>query len=79
MQSTAGVPELDREGWTGNDFVRDFHIDYTLLLENLVDPDHGLYAHQVRRPISAHATLVTCELGHCSYGRSGTAFYRQLV
>lgn len=30
-----------------NDFIRDFHIDYTLLLENLMDPDHGLFAHQV--------------------------------
>jgi len=41
-----GVSELDREGWVANDFIRDFHIDYTLLLENLMDPDHGLFAHQ---------------------------------
>jgi phenylpropionate dioxygenase-like ring-hydroxylating dioxygenase large terminal subunit len=43
----AGVPELDRDGWITNDFVRDFDVDYTLLLENLHDPDHGLFAHQV--------------------------------
>ena len=78
------MPELDREGWTANDFVRDFDIDYTLLLENLVDPDHGLYAHQVRHPAArtpAPMHLLTCELGHStsSPGRDGTACYRQLV
>ena len=26
--------------------MRDFPIDFTLLLENLSDPDHGLFAHQ---------------------------------
>lgn len=42
------LPELDDlKGWTSDDFVRDFDIDYTLLLENLADPDHGLFAHQV--------------------------------
>lgn len=44
----AGVPELDRDGWITNDFMRDFDVDYTLLLENLHDPDHGLFAHQAR-------------------------------
>lgn len=29
-----------------DDFVRDMPVDYTLLVENLVDPDHGLFAHQ---------------------------------
>lgn len=41
------VPELDKKGWVADDFVRDFDVDYTLLLENLADPDHGLFAHQV--------------------------------
>ncbi|KAL0031373.1 hypothetical protein WJX79_007208 [Trebouxia sp. C0005] len=40
------LPELDKEGWTSDDFVRDMPVDYTLLVENLLDPDHGLYAHQ---------------------------------
>jgi hypothetical protein len=44
--NAAGVPELERDGWITNDFVRDFDVDYTLLLENLHDPDHGLFAHQ---------------------------------
>lgn len=34
----AGIPELDQEGWTTDDFVRDFPVDYSLLLENLTDP-----------------------------------------
>ncbi|DBA95205.1 TPA: hypothetical protein ACH3X3_013107 [Trebouxia sp. C0006] len=40
------LPELDEENWTSDDFVRDMPVDYTLLVENLLDPDHGLYAHQ---------------------------------
>jgi hypothetical protein len=46
IPSPAGLPELDQPGWTSDDFVRDFPIDFTLLLENLSDPDHGLFAHQ---------------------------------
>ena len=34
----AVLPELDQEGWTSDDFVRDMPVDYTLLLENLLDP-----------------------------------------
>ena len=34
----AVLPELDREGWTSDDFVRDMPVDYTLLVENLLDP-----------------------------------------
>ena len=29
-----------------DDFVRDMPIDYTLLVENVADPDHGVFAHQ---------------------------------
>ncbi|KAK9804097.1 hypothetical protein WJX73_007161 [Symbiochloris irregularis] len=46
MDTIVGLPELDREGWVSDDFVRDMPVDYTLLVENLVDPDHGLFAHQ---------------------------------
>jgi phenylpropionate dioxygenase-like ring-hydroxylating dioxygenase large terminal subunit len=42
------LPEMEGEGWTSDDFVRDFDVDYTLIMENLMDPDHGLFAHQVR-------------------------------
>lgn len=34
----AVLPELDLEGWTSDDFVRDMPVDYTLLVENLLDP-----------------------------------------
>ena len=35
---SAVLPELDEEGWTSDDFVRDMPVDYTLLVENLLDP-----------------------------------------
>lgn len=45
------LPELSNEetakGWAVLSFARDFPIDYSLLLENLTDPDHGLFAHQM--------------------------------
>lgn len=44
------LPEMEGEGWTSDDFVRDFDVDYTLIMENLMDPDHGLFAHQVTFP-----------------------------
>lgn len=41
------LPELDSAGWVSNDFVRDFvGIDSSLLIHNVADPDHGLFAHQ---------------------------------
>ncbi|KAL0049294.1 hypothetical protein WJX82_010688 [Trebouxia sp. C0006] len=40
------LPELDEENWTSDDFVRDMPVDYTLLVENLLDPDHGLHDKQ---------------------------------
>ena len=39
------VPEIDLEGFLVNPFVRDFPVDWTLLIENIMDPDHGLFAH----------------------------------
>ena len=36
------LPELDEEGWTTDDFVRDMPVDYTLLIENLLDPGRCL-------------------------------------
>ena len=64
----AGLPELDREGWTSDDFVRDMPVDFTLLLENVADPDHGVFAHQspILDSFSAsaeHAMRVTHEPG----------------
>lgn len=41
-----GLPELDEPGWTSDDFIRDFPVDFTLVLENVADPDHGVFAHQ---------------------------------
>jgi len=41
------LPQLDQGGWVADDYVRDFPLDYTLLAENVMDPDHGLFAHQV--------------------------------
>lgn len=38
----AGLPELDEPGWTSDDFIRDFPVDFTLVLENVGDPDHGM-------------------------------------
>ena len=40
------MPELDEPGWTSDDFIRDFPVDFTLVLENVADPDHGIFAHQ---------------------------------
>ena len=42
----AGLPELDEPGWTSDDFIRDFPVDFSLVLENVADPDHGIFAHQ---------------------------------
>ncbi|CAL5227269.1 g10200 [Coccomyxa viridis] len=44
--SIVGLPELDEPGWTSDDFIRDFPVDFTLVLENVADPDHGIFAHQ---------------------------------
>ena len=46
MCGAAVLPQLDEPGWTSDDFVRDMPVDFTLLLENLADPDHGIFAHQ---------------------------------
>jgi len=40
------VPELDEPGYRMVPAVRDFPIDWSILLENIMDPDHGLFAHQ---------------------------------
>lgn len=41
------VPEMEETGFTTTTIVRDFPIDYSILLENILDPDHGLFAHGV--------------------------------
>jgi len=41
------LPEMEAgSGWSFTPFVRDFPIDYSVLVENITDPDHGLFAHQ---------------------------------
>lgn len=64
----AVLPELDAPGWTSDDFVRDMPVDFTLLLENLSDPDHGLFAHQTASfdsfaASAAHPMSVSTEPG----------------
>jgi phenylpropionate dioxygenase-like ring-hydroxylating dioxygenase large terminal subunit len=41
------IPEIDIDGFSTTTVVRDFPIDYSILLENILDPDHGLFAHGV--------------------------------
>lgn len=41
------IPEID-EGYRVTPVVRDFPIDWTLLIENIMDPDHGLFAHSAK-------------------------------
>lgn len=40
------VPEMSLPGYKYVGAVRDFPVDYSLLVENVLDPDHGLFAHQ---------------------------------
>lgn len=39
------VPEIDMPGYKTQVVVRDFPIDWTVLMENIMDPDHGYFAH----------------------------------
>lgn len=39
------IPEIDMEGYKTTLTIRDFPIDWTVLIENIMDPDHGLFAH----------------------------------
>lgn len=41
------IPEIDQPGFRMIPTVRDFPIDFSILLENIMDPDHGLFAHGV--------------------------------
>jgi len=42
------IPELDLDGFKiQGEQVRDFYeVDWTILIENIMDPDHGIFAHQ---------------------------------
>jgi len=44
------VPEIEKDGFrTTAKVFRDFpDVDWTVLLENIMDPDHGLFAHQAK-------------------------------
>ena len=48
------LPELDDEGWTSDDFVRDMPVDYTLLVENLLDPGMPSCARITAETIAPH-------------------------
>jgi phenylpropionate dioxygenase-like ring-hydroxylating dioxygenase large terminal subunit len=39
------IPEMDMDEFRVTRVVRDFPIDWSILLENIMDPDHGLFAH----------------------------------
>lgn len=39
------VPEIDMKEYKTQIAVRDFPIDWTVLMENIMDPDHGYFAH----------------------------------
>jgi len=39
------VPEIDMAGYKTQIAIRDFPIDWTVLMENIMDPDHGYFAH----------------------------------
>jgi hypothetical protein len=39
------IPEMDEPDYKVSTIIRDFPIDWSILLENILDPDHGLFAH----------------------------------
>ena len=39
------IPEIDMDGYKVTRAIRDFPIDWTVLMENIMDPDHGYFAH----------------------------------
>jgi len=45
LLSPPTIPEMDMEGYKSTCAVRDFPIDWTVLTENILDPDHGYFAH----------------------------------
>ena len=60
---SAVLPELDEEGWTSDDFVRDMPVDYTLLVENLLDPGWLL----CKLSYAAHSTALPMLAGWCTF------------
>jgi len=59
------IPEIDKEGYKVVPIVRDFPVDWTILLENIMDPDHGLFAHGAKGfdfySASSHAPVTVKE------------------
>ena len=39
------IPEMDQSEFKVTTTVRDFPIDWSILVENILDPDHGIFAH----------------------------------
>jgi len=42
------VPEMDDPAYKYTAAVRDLPLDYSILVENILDPDHGVFAHQAK-------------------------------
>lgn len=56
------VPEIDMDDYKTQIAIRDFPIDWTVLMENIMDPDHGYFA---------HASSGTAPLGFDWYSSDG--------
>lgn len=41
------IPEMDRSDFKVTYLVRDMPVDWPILLENIMDPDHGLFVHHL--------------------------------
>jgi phenylpropionate dioxygenase-like ring-hydroxylating dioxygenase large terminal subunit len=41
------IPEMDRKDFKVTVLVRDMPVDWPILLENIMDPDHGLFVHHL--------------------------------
>lgn len=40
------VAEVETEGFKLGKYIRDFPVDWPILVSNILDPDHGIFAHQ---------------------------------
>ncbi|KAL3940845.1 MAG: hypothetical protein SGBAC_004695 [Bacillariaceae sp.] len=40
------VKEVETDGFKLGQFVRDFPVDWPIVVSNILDPDHGIFAHQ---------------------------------
>lgn len=71
------VPYLDQKGWIADDYVRDFPLDFSVLAENLTDPDHGVFAHQAMTfdmyaADSTHPPKISVKAGNNNFSARST-------